>query len=450
MGALPLRLWLQSASLLAVVAGYSLLLLLNQNLTRLQRRALHQAQLEGLAANLQQQLGSRTPLLDLAELSLPVGWQLRAASPAAPVADAAAGVPVSPETRIAGDQVWLVSRLQLPVADGPPLPLLLEQNVTTSVQQERLSFWLLVVAAGISSLFTSALLRLVLRRGLVRPLEEFTTQLRATQVPPAPGDQIPVAQQPEELQPIAQAFNELQQRLSSSWEQERTFVDGVAHELRTPITLISGYAQRLLRQPQLPAQVPALSQIRDEAQHMALLVSDLLDLARQDAGRLHLQCRPLLADDVLLPLYERLSPHAQGRLRLLLPGEGAAPLPLGLADPQRLQQCLTALVDNALAYAPSPSPVELTASASTDGRLVLHVMDHGPGVEPAERERIFGRFVRGSAATSSGARGSGIGLAVVQLLMQAMHGRVQVADAAGGGADFQLQLAPLSSSGHRL
>ncbi len=435
----PLRLWLQSTSLLAVVAGYSLLLLLNQNLTRLQRQAVHQAQAERIAASLQQQFSGRRVPPPLEALGLPAGWQLRPASAGAPAA--------GPELALSSDQVWLVSRLELPLADGARLPLLLEQNVTTSVQQERLAFWLLVVAAGISSLFTSALMRLVLRRGLVRPLEEFTAQLRATQVPPAPGDQIPVAQQPEELQPIALAFNDLQQRLSSSWERERAFVDGAAHELRTPITLISGYAQRLLRQPQLPAQTPALSQIRDEAQHMALLVSDLLDLARQDAGRLHLQCRPLLADDLLLPLYERLLPRAEGRLRLRLPAEGAAPLPLGLADPERLQQCLTALVDNALAYAPPPSPVELAASASSAGCLVLHVIDHGPGVEPAERQAIFERFVRGSAAASSGARGSGIGLAVVQLLMQAMGGSVQVADVPGGGADFQLRLAPLAGSG---
>jgi signal transduction histidine kinase len=426
--------------LLAVVAGYSLLLLLNQQLTRLQRQAVHESQVERIAASLQLQVSSGG-LRVLSALTLPAGWQLRSASSGV--------VAAAPELVSSGEQVWLVSRLDLAVADDQPLPLLLEQNVTTSVQQERLAFWLLVVAAGISSLFTSALMRLVLRRGLVRPLEEFTAQLLATQVPPALGDQIAVARQPEELQPIALAFNDLQQRLHSSWERERAFVDGAAHELRTPITLISGYAQRLLRQPQLPAQTPSLSQIHDEAQHMALLVSDLLDLARQDAGRLHLQCQPLLADDILLPLYERLGPRAGGRLRLQLADETAAPLPLGLADPERLQQCLTALVENALAYAPAPTPVQLAAGASGDGSLVLHVIDHGPGVEPGERQAIFGRFVRGSAATSSGARGSGIGLAVVQLLMQAMGGSVAVAEAPGGGADFQLWLAPLNTSGRR-
>ena len=100
---------------------------------------------------------------------------------------------------------------------------------------------------------------------------------------------------------------------------------------------------------------------------------------------------------------------------------------------------LTALVDNALLY--TDGPVILTASSGPGGELVLHVRDRGPGVLPSEREAIFGRFVRGSAGLASPHRGSGIGLSVVRLLIEAMGGRVQVADHPGGGADFQLVLA---------
>jgi signal transduction histidine kinase len=108
-------------------------------------------------------------------------------------------------------------------------------------------------------------------------------------------------------------------------------------------------------------QPPALQLIQQEAQRMGTLVSDLLDLARNDAGRLHLRCQPLLADDVLLEPHKRLA-----RLRLQ-----------ASADPHRLQQCLTALVDNALLY--SDGPVTLAASTGPGGELVLHVIDRGPG-----------------------------------------------------------------------
>jgi signal transduction histidine kinase len=422
---------LQSASLLAVLAGYSLLLLFNQQLAGLQRQAAHSQLVEQLEAELQSRARSREQLLPLLDAALLPGLQLQLLPPGQ---GAAAGPAAAQESR--DGQEWLVSQLPLAQVDGSPDTLQVRQNVMASVRQEWLAFWLLVVAACVSSLFTSGLLRLVLQRGLVQPLQEFTAQLSATQAPPLPSDQIPVADQPEELQPIAEAFNDLQERLRASWERQRSFVDGVAHELRTPITLISGHAQSLLRQPGFEATAPSLRLIQQEAERMGGLVSDLLDLARQDSGRLQLQRRPILADEALVQTYERLAPSSGWRLHLETP---AAELPVALGDPDRLQQCLAALIENALQYSPAPLPVTLAADGQ-GGALVLHVRDQGPGVASHERDTIFGRFARGSAAIQANRRGSGIGLAVVRLLMEAMGGSVQVAEAPGGGADFQLHL----------
>ena len=169
---------------------------------------------------------------------------------------------------------------------------------------------------------------------------------------------------------------------------------------------------------------------------MGAMVSDMLDLARKDAGRLELRLQPIDVEDILLEAFERLAGGADGRLRLQAP-QDEGPLPLAAGDPERLAQCLVVLIDNALRYSLAPAPVRLLAEA-TAVSLVLHVVDRGPGVAPAEREGIFGRFVRGQAAVNT--RGSGIGLAVVQLLMEAMGGIVLVTDAPGGGADFQLHL----------
>jgi two-component system, OmpR family, sensor kinase len=425
----PLRLWLQSTSLLAVLAGYSLLLLLNQGVAGLQRRLAHEQLVGELVAELQSRATSSKELEQLLSQPLLPGMQLRLLR----------GVPAgkgAPALEQRLGEGWLTSAQSLKSNGRYNYTLLVEQNVTASVQQERLALWLLAAAAGLSSLFTSGLLRLVLQRGLVQPLQEFTAQLAATQAPPLPSDQIPVAEQPEELQPIAEAFNDLQERLRASWERQRSFVDGVAHELRTPITLISGHAQRLLRQPGLEATAPSLRLIQQEALRMGSLVSDLLDLARQDSGRLQLRRLPIVADEALVQAYERLAQSSGWRLHLDTP---AAELPVAIGDPERLQQCLAALIENALHYSPTPLPVTLTADQQA-ASLVLHVRDQGPGVEPGEREAIFERFARGSAAINANSRGSGIGLAVVRLLMEAMGGSVQVADAPGGGADFQLHL----------
>jgi signal transduction histidine kinase len=98
-------------------------------------------------------------------------------------------------------------------------------------------------------------------------------------------------------------------------------------------------------------------------------------------------------------------------------------------------------VDNAMRYTPSSSEVKLGITAE-NGDILLHVLDKGPGIPDSEKLSIFGRLVRGSS--SKGVRGSGIGLALVSLLMKAMGGTVDVVDVPGGGADFRLHL-PISS-----
>jgi len=419
--ALPsLRLWLQSTSLLAVLAGYTLLLVLNQAVASLQRVKAHK--------ELVAQLALARPLPAVVT-ALP-GLQAQR------VPGLLQQEPLLSER---DGESWLVSLSPLPAGPQGFQSLRVEQNVSASVQRERLAQLLLIAAAGASALLTGALLRPVLQRGLVQPLDELSDQLDALEPPPAPSRLLLEALQPQELRPIATAFNAMQARLGASWEQQRAFVDGVAHELRTPLTLISGHAQSLQRHAALaanPEAAAALQLIAAEAHRMGLLVSDLLDLARRDAGRLELRLQPVHPDEALLDCFERLAASSRGRLKLLA-GDASAALPLLQADPDRLQQCLAALIDNALRYSPAPLPVELSAEASAEG-LLLQVRDHGPGVAGDEQERIFERFVRGGAAT--GTRGSGIGLSVVRLLIEAMGGTVQVAPAPGGGADFQLRL----------
>ena len=435
-----LRVWLQSTSLLAVVAGYSVLLLLNQRMADWQRQEGFRQVSEQVLSSLAGRAANKAMLTRLLPAPLLPGV----------VVDLAAGDansdsgPISAQTD--QGQELLVARMPLDLVDGDRVFLLIRQDVTGSVQQERLSFWLLVAAAGISSLVTSALLRPVLKEGLVQPLENFGNQLRSIHLPPTLGDAISVDAQPKELQPIATAFNGLHHRLWTSWEQERIFADGVAHELRTPITLISGHVQSLLRQGAPEALTPSLHLIRNEAERMTSLISDLLDLARVDSQRLALEQQTVRADETLLLLYERLVFKGERRLQLDPGLDDASDLPVGKGDPQRIQQCLTALVDNALRYSPAEGVVTLASSTGRNGELILHVRDEGPGVPEHEREKIFDRFVRGSAAAAGDSRGSGIGLAVVKLLMEAMGGLVVVCDATGGGADFQLHLQPFRPS----
>ena len=324
---------------------------------------------------------------------------------------------------------------------GKPWRLFTVQNTSTQLAQERTLFLLLIAGSGVAALFTSALLRRVIARGL-RPLEQLQQSMDAITSRTFTESRLGLDDQPPELQPIATAFNSLLDRLSSSWEHQKAFVNGVSHELRTPITLIGGYANRLQRRVAnlSPDQVEQLALIREESQRMGRLVSDLLEIARNDSGTLKVAQKPFAAELVLAELHQRLSGALRGRLRCHDPAEPIS----AIGDADRLIQCLSNLVENASKYSPADAPIELSVSCSTD-QAIFHVRDHGPGVPEEERQRIFERFVRGRDALAGPHAGSGIGLAVVQSLMQAMGGEVRVTDAPGGGADFQLSVLLLPS-----
>ena len=274
-----LRGWLQSTALLSVIAGYVLLLVVNAALGDLQRKQQHLK----WAASLLQEASSggleAGPLLSL-------GLEAR-------VVPDGEQQPPTLQPGPSGQQ-WLLSRTSLQLPNNERRLLELRQDVTASLQQQQFAQMLLVAAAGASILFTSLLLRPVLRRGLVLPLNDFDQELQALEADTLGKHLLDPNRQPQELQAIAEAFNNLQQRLAAAWRRERSFVDGVAHELRTPITVISGHSQRLQRQVLSDSARDSVNSIAAEARRMGSLLTALRELARCDGDRLQLQ--PALLD----------------------------------------------------------------------------------------------------------------------------------------------------------
>ena len=411
-----LRLWLQSSSLLAVLAGYSLLFAVSRGIAEADRLDRHQQ----LVVTLSRELESGQ-----LRLPLPTGLGVEARW-----SSATSEAPPS-LVQLSNGSVWLVSRTAFSSAENGQRALEVRQNITASQQREQRDLLLLIAAAGGSVLFTAGLLRLVIWRGLILPMSRLTTELENLQADSLGQRSLDVAAQPQELQTIVTAFNRLQSRLATAWQRERRFVDGVAHELRTPITVISGHAQSLQADAS-EAIRPVVGLIAAEATRLGDLITVMLDFARGDAGRLSLSISELDAETLVLEAFERLQALAPDRLRLAAPVNDAALMIH--ADAERVQQCLAALVENALKF--SDGAVQLAVTASSDA-VSLHVRDQGPGIPEAERSQVLERFVRGS--TAIGTRGSGIGLATVVLLIQAMQGELVIGDAPGGGADMQLR-----------
>lgn len=219
----------------------------------------------------------------------------------------------------------------------------------------------------------------------------------------------------------------------------RHFISDASHELRTPLTSMQGYAELLVRNPQMERDDLGLAmrRMQNETIRMGVLVDDLLLLARLDQGR------PLERGPVDL---EALVADACSDARAADPARAVtaritAPLVV-VGDDMRLRQVLGNIVRNALVHTPSATPLEIVLRAE-DGLAVIEVIDHGPGITSGDAERIFERFHRADPSRSGDQGGAGLGLSIAAAVVSAHGGEISVRDTDGGGATFRIQL-PLS------
>jgi two-component system, OmpR family, sensor kinase len=231
-------------------------------------------------------------------------------------------------------------------------------------------------------------------------------------------------------------------RARRSEEKMRQFVADASHELRTPLTTIRGFAE-LYRQGAVktPEDTAGLvKRIEDEAQRMGLLVEDLLLLARMDQER-PLRPAPVELRVLAVDALQGARVVAPDREINLITAPDAGDLVVR-GDDARLRQVINNLMGNALAHTPAGTPVELKLSREGD-RAVIEVVDHGPGLDAEQRERVFERFYRADSARTRRADGqvsTGLGLAIVAALVTAHGGSVEVDSEPGRGATFRVRL----------
>ena len=244
----------------------------------------------------------------------------------------------------------------------------------------------------------------------------------------------------------AQAASEADARKSE--DRMRRFVADASHELRTPLTTIRGFAE-LYRQgavttPEKVAQL--VKRIEDEAARMGLLVEDLLLLARLDRER-PLRHQPVELRVLAVEAVQAARVIAADRQIDLVTAPDAGQLVVN-GDDARLRQIIGNLMSNAMAHTPAGTPIKLTLRAEPGqpgetGWAVIEVTDHGPGLDPEQRERVFERFYRADTARTRKADGSmstGLGLAIVAALVAAHEGAVEVDSRPGEGATFRVRL----------
>ena len=223
---------------------------------------------------------------------------------------------------------------------------------------------------------------------------------------------------------------------------ERTreeFVANVSHELRTPLSLIKGYTETLLDGAKDNPEVSLkfLQTIDRNAERLKLLIEDLLTISELESGRMRLQLQPLALQPLVAKLVEDFKPRTSSRsVRIVneLPELSAN------ADPDRVGQVLSNLVDNAIKYGRNEGTVTISGKLSGDGMIELCVADDGPGIPADAKERIFERFYRVDKARSREQGGTGLGLSIVKHIVQSHGGRVWVESEPGAGSRFFFSL----------
>ena len=253
------------------------------------------------------------------------------------------------------------------------------------------------------------------------------------------SQRVPVPKSRDEVGELSVTLNRMLDRLQETLETQRRFTADASHELRTPVTAISGHASYLLRRTQPTSeQVEPLEIIRSEALRMSKLVNDLLELARADAG-LTVKREPMNLVETVEAVSKELAPVARGATI-----EAFSPVPLleVSGDAARLKQVVLNLVQNALNAGSSRVSVSLLKEGAW---ARLEVLDNGPGIPESALPNLFERFYRVDGARSTRGNGSGLGLAIVKWIVEQHGGTVAVESKVGEGTVFTVLLPVLES-----
>jgi two-component system sensor histidine kinase TctE len=237
-----------------------------------------------------------------------------------------------------------------------------------------------------------------------------------------------------ELRPLVLALNDHMERVQNQMAAQRRFVSNAAHQLRTPLALISTQASVAAREKNTERRDEALQALRNSTHQISRLASQLLTLSRAEPG----SRRPRTdVVDLVAVAREVLGTQAEEALRrgidIGLEENGSVDVE---GDGTMLREMLVNLVDNAIRYTPAPGRVTVAVTRQ-NGTAVLRVEDNGPGIHPMEREHVLERFYR---IIGTEGEGSGLGLAIVLEVATGAGGTVRLDDAKCGGLVVTVRL----------
>jgi signal transduction histidine kinase len=354
-----------------------------------------------------------------------------------------AGMDRRPEEIIRADELNAGTKIQVNgrtvgilVLNSPP-----DKNPLEDEFLRRLSESIYLSAIG--TILLAFILGAILSRTISRPIRELT---KATHEMAGGnfGQRVPVRSR-DEIGELALSFNKMNDDLARSFNLRKQMTADIAHELRTPLSLIIGHAEAV-HDGVLPASKENFEIIREEAERLEQLVNDLRTLSLADAGE-------LLVDFQLVDVKKLLGEikahymvqFNQKRIALDLKpfdsAQGEANIQANL-DPTRFSQVLTNILDNALRYTPEGGRVVIS-TRQTGGQIEIVIEDNGEGVSPEDAMHLFDRFYRADPSRTRDAGGSGLGLAIAKSIVEMHGGKIWAESEKGKGLKVVVQLPAL-------
>lgn len=296
----------------------------------------------------------------------------------------------------------------------------------------------IIIAAGLA---TATIGGWIIAGNILSPIDRVTLTAQNITRARDLGRRIDTPKTMDEIGRLALTFNEMLARIEELFRVQQRFVADVSHELRSPLTAVRGNLDLLKRgAADDPAERAQMIEAMDsEIARMSRMVSDLLLLARQDAG-IPIVKHPLELDTLLLEVYRQAQLTARG-VKLILGPEDQAIIN---GDRDRLKQVLLNLVDNAIKYTPQGGQVTLGLTKD-DAWVQIFVRDTGIGIAADHIPNLFDRFYRVDKARSRDAGGTGLGLAIAKSVIDAHNGKIQVESNVGQGSTFTVWL-PLTET----
>ncbi len=288
--------------------------------------------------------------------------------------------------------------------------------------------------SAIAATLVALLLGGFLAYNLTRSLRELTVATQALAKGEL-GQQVKVRSQ-DELGALATSFNQMSAELARANQLRRKMTADIAHDLRTPLSVILGYSEALA-DGKLAPNVETFDILHTEAKHLSYLIEDLKTLSLADAGELPLDTQPV-SPQVLMRraagAYRVQAEQKQVQVSMEVPAD----LPEIVVDADRVAQVLGNLMSNALRYTPTGGEIMLSAGLSNRGEVYLSVSDNGAGIDADDMPNIFERSFRGDQARQNIQGESGLGLAIAKSLVEAQGGTISVESRLGEGTRFTI------------